>query len=349
MPDPADWFTGLDGPRPLSDELREELASRLLAEGAKQPLGAGLTERLTARLRDPVADLMYELDQPLELSPVLRNRLSAALPADRRRRWWAAAAAAGVAASVIAAAVLVGGDPAPPNSTIVAGPRPSALPSVAPSGAVSARPGPVLGVSSPPPPQATPQPVQAPAAAPAPAQSEPRAEPAAGGVTFSSFTVTPNAGPVAGGTSVRLAGEDLRTAERVDFGTAPGTELTRNDDGTLTVTSPPGAAGDVRVQVVLEDGSTMTGDVFSYLERPQVEALTPGRGPSSGGTWVLLEGSALARVTTVQFGDTAAAEVEVLSDTQVRALSPAHLAGPVEVTATSPGGTSAGVRYLYTP
>jgi hypothetical protein len=51
----------------------------------------------------------------------------------------------------------------------------------------------------------------------------------------------------------------------------------------------------------------------------------------------------------VRFGDSAATRIERVSDTRVRALSPTHAPGPVDVVVTTPGGTSAPVRFLYLP
>jgi hypothetical protein len=65
---------------------------------------------------------------------------------------------------------------------------------------------------------------------------------------------------------------------------------------------------------------------------------------------VTVTGTGLSGVTKVVFGETAAARVEVVSDTELRVLSPAHLPGEVDVHVTTPGGTSAAsqaTRYLY--
>ena len=83
---------------------------------------------------------------------------------------------------------------------------------------------------------------------------------------------------------------------------------------------------------------------------PQVTGLSPAGGPTTGGTWVTVTGVALGGATAVVFGDAPASRVVQVSDTSVRALSPAHLPGPVDVRVTTPSGTSAtssASRYLY--
>jgi hypothetical protein len=86
---------------------------------------------------------------------------------------------------------------------------------------------------------------------------------------------------------------------------------------------------------------------------PQVTGLSPASGSMSGGTWVTVTGAALSNATAVTFGPGAPAQrIEVVSGTELRALSPGHLPGPVDVQVTTPGGTSAasnGSRYVYLP
>ncbi len=73
---------------------------------------------------------------------------------------------------------------------------------------------------------------------------------------------------------------------------------------------------------------------------PLVNSLRSRGGPVSGGTSVILTGVGLTGATAVKFGDTAAASFVVDSDTQITAVGPAHAAGKVNVTVTTPAGTS---------
>jgi hypothetical protein len=82
---------------------------------------------------------------------------------------------------------------------------------------------------------------------------------------------------------------------------------------------------------------------------PRADSVSPSTGPAQGGTWVTIDGADLNRTTAVHFGATAATRIDMVSATRVRALSPAHTAGPVDVTVTTPGGTSGPVRFLYLP
>ena len=65
-----------------------------------------------------------------------------------------------------------------------------------------------------------------------------------------------------------------------------------------------------------------------------------------------ITGTNLTGATAVSFGGTAATGVSVVNATTVNCTSPAHAAGTIDVTVTTPGGTSAttgtGNDYTYT-
>jgi hypothetical protein len=74
---------------------------------------------------------------------------------------------------------------------------------------------------------------------------------------------------------------------------------------------------------------------------PTITKVTPIKGPAAGGTTVTITGTHLGEVTAVRFGSRAAAGFTVKSATSISAVSPPSAAGVVDVTVTSPGGTSA--------
>jgi energy-converting hydrogenase Eha subunit A len=86
---------------------------------------------------------------------------------------------------------------------------------------------------------------------------------------------------------------------------------------------------------------------------PVVTGVSPAAGPASGGTSVTITGTGFTGATAVKFGGTAATSFSVKSDTSITATSPAGQAGAVDVTVTTPGGTSAasppGDQFTYTP
>ena len=72
---------------------------------------------------------------------------------------------------------------------------------------------------------------------------------------------------------------------------------------------------------------------------PTVTAVSPASGPTAGGTTVIITGSNFTGATTVKFGNGNATSFTVNSNTQITAVDPAGT-GVVDVTVTTPGGTS---------
>ena len=83
-------------------------------------------------------------------------------------------------------------------------------------------------------------------------------------------------------------------------------------------------------------------DQFTYLA-PSVTRISPTAGPAAGGTTVTISGSGFTVDSTVTFGSTPATGVSCPSDGTCTAVTPAG-SGTVDVTVTTPNGTSAPVR-----
>jgi IPT/TIG domain len=83
---------------------------------------------------------------------------------------------------------------------------------------------------------------------------------------------------------------------------------------------------------------------------PNVTGLTPTQGPAGGGTQVTVSGSGMTGASAVQFGANDATGLNVLSNAQMTANSPAGT-GLVSVQVTNPAGTSAPSvqQFTYLP
>jgi len=163
--------------------------------------------------------------------------------------------------------------------------------------------------------------------------------------------VSPNVGPTSGGNAVSLSGSGFSTASQVTFGgVAAGFFI--NNDGSITATAPAHSAGTIDVTVTSPGGTSATSslDFYTYDARPTVSSVSPMAGPTTGGNTVTINGTNFLAGAGVSFGGTASASITFVSATQLKAVAPAHAAGTVDVTVTTPGGTSAivaGDHYVY--
>ena len=110
---------------------------------------------------------------------------------------------------------------------------------------------------------------------------------------------------------------------------------------------PALAAGDGYQLTVA--GSVVTGTVT--YDTPAVVGVKPASGPGAGGTKVTVSGVDFAGTTSVLFGSAPAASFAVnASGTSINAYAPAASAGTVDITVTTPLGTSPAVHpdeYTY--
>jgi len=84
-----------------------------------------------------------------------------------------------------------------------------------------------------------------------------------------------------------------------------------------------------------------TTTTTSLAALPTVTGVSPTSGSTDGGTNVSITGSGFTGATSVMFGSVAATDCLVLGDTSIGCTSPAGSAGEVDVTVTTPAGTSA--------
>ncbi|MFE3548019.1 beta strand repeat-containing protein [Streptomyces kronopolitis] len=159
--------------------------------------------------------------------------------------------------------------------------------------------------------------------------------------------VNPNQGPTSGGNTVTLTGTNLTGTTAVAFGTTPAVSFTVVSPTQITAVAPASVAGVVSITVTGPGGTSTLPNSYFFVNAPVLTAVTPLSGPLAGGNTVTLIGSSLVEATAVRFGSTAATSFTVVSDSQITAVVPAGLAGPVQVTVTTVGGTSNPVTYTY--
>ena len=93
-------------------------------------------------------------------------------------------------------------------------------------------------------------------------------------------SLSPSSGSTAGGYTVTITGTNLTGATNVDFGGVAGTNLTVNDDTSITVTTPAHAAENALVTVTTPGGTSTDAINFVYQTPPQVASTSPTDGAS---------------------------------------------------------------------
>jgi hypothetical protein len=104
----------------------------------------------------------------------------------------------------------------------------------------------------------------------------------------------------------------------------------------VTVTTPGGTSA--AAQYAYDSGGGV----------PTIAGLSPNHGPAAGANQVTVTGSGLTGATAVTFGSNAGTGINVVDDGQLTVTAPAaSSSGSVDVTVTTPGGTSAAAQYAY--
>lgn len=92
-------------------------------------------------------------------------------------------------------------------------------------------------------------------------------------VDLNVLAISPDSGPITGGTPITISGTDFVQGATVAFGTARATDVLVIDTMSITANTPPGVAGTVDVIVANPDGrsATLPGG-FTYTAEPSTRA-----------------------------------------------------------------------------
>jgi Flp pilus assembly protein TadG len=185
-------------------------------------------------------------------------------------------------------------------------------------------------------------------------------------------SVTASSGSFAGGYTVTMTGSNFDATGNgncaangkatVQFGTVSAGSLVSCNNTTIVATVP--AAPPSTVDVTVTDSNNKTSDLnppadsFTYLcavaPKPCISGVSPRAETTAGGTSVTISGAnffgggTVCAVSAVNFGANPAT-VTSCSDTRLVVTNPAGAAGTVDITVTTPGGTSdIGASDAYT-
>jgi hypothetical protein len=153
-------------------------------------------------------------------------------------------------------------------------------------------------------------------------------------------SLSPAAGPTAGGNTVTVSGSNLGSASSVTFG-GVGAVIVTNTATVITATAPPHLVGIVDVQVTTADGTNANtaADDYTYVPAPTVAGVAAASGPAAGGNTVTITGTNLGSASSVSFGGVGAA-ILTNTATTLTVTVPPHAAGLADVVVTTAGGTN---------
>jgi len=125
-------------------------------------------------------------------------------------------------------------------------------------------------------------------------------------------------------------------------------------DGSFTYTPEASYVGDDAFSFTASDGEATSEAATASITvhpRPRVDSITPGSGPTGGGTAITIAGADFAPDAAVAIDGQACADVVVVSASEVQCTTPAGVAGAADVTVTNSStgaaGTAAGA-FTYT-
>lgn len=168
----------------------------------------------------------------------------------------------------------------------------------------------------------------------------------AGGVTVEgavrSFqTLTPptlsaasvQTGPAVGGTPITITGVGLSGATAVRVGGSPATSYTINSGTSISLVTPPQSGTNIQVTTT----AGIASFTFTYTA-PTLSAVSSET--VSAGDTLTISGSQLTGTTAVTINGVAASSVSVVSDTQVSVTVPSGTGADLDLTLTTPSGSS---------
>ncbi|MCX6495930.1 MAG: MBG domain-containing protein, partial [Rhodoluna sp.] len=170
--------------------------------------------------------------------------------------------------------------------------------------------------------------------------------------------IDPKRGPVAGGTRFTINGFGFGLNNPVvKFDGLDATDVKLVGSTQITGLTPPHVEGLVAVTLITDHGTLELGEVFTYFPpkpTPQITALAPTEGPTTGGTKVTMSGSAFkgsdGKVAKIYVNGVLATGVKVSKDGKtIEFITPKNPQGPSDIKVVTKDGSftyAAGFEYI---
>jgi hypothetical protein len=154
-------------------------------------------------------------------------------------------------------------------------------------------------------------------------------------------SISPNAGPTAGGQAVAIYGSGFYNIASVNIGGAPVTGISYNA-GAIYGTTSAGGAGtyNVNVNVTGGVGAGVGYSLYTYANPPAASGSSPNLGLTLGGTLITITGSYFSGISSVTVGGVAATSVNVINANTITCITPPHAAGLVNITVNGQYGST---------
>jgi len=162
-------------------------------------------------------------------------------------------------------------------------------------------------------------------------------------------TITPQRGPVSGGTKFVLSGEGLTEDTSVFFGSKEARVNLVNGD--LVGQTPPAAGpGPVAVKAIDPDsGRDSLSQGYTYTTPLKIDSITPEQVPTEGGVDVRIEGQGFDSKARASFAGRTGLDHTVVDSETLRVKVPSNPAGAADVRVTTRSATEVredGVEYV---
>lgn len=156
--------------------------------------------------------------------------------------------------------------------------------------------------------------------------------------------VSPDHGPLTGGTTVVIEGEHFTGVSTVHFSGLEAESFTVDSDTEITAVAPViwGQSMGFVMDLWVTGPGGSSNNWVRYSYGPVISEMAPESGPAGGGTSVTIVGHGLGETSAVTFGSVPAESFTVNSDESITAISPpvAPEESITHVAATTPEGTS---------
>jgi hypothetical protein len=155
-------------------------------------------------------------------------------------------------------------------------------------------------------------------------------------------SVSPQHGPIGGGTFVVIQGKNLVGATAVDFGSTPAASFTPKGNE-IVATAPAEPISTVDITVTTSLGTSLPNppnDQFSFVTGPTIQSVFPRAGADTGNTKVTIAGSDFGAASEVEFGGVSV-PFTIRSPQAITLVTPGpEPDGTVPVSVTTPDGST---------